>query len=316
MMSAVSRLEDCSGFWIPTPMAERLHARIEGWAQCGHSGGVIVGEARLGKTRAIQAVCKLLTNRCNQPIHTFFAHYGLRDVATTRAVFAKLCYALGFQVKRQTSDALFNDIVTYLGEASLANDTRQVALIVDEAQLLSIEQLNAFAEIQNELFEHHINAMTFFVANQDQFEPMGRALLQKRNVYLRERFFNNVELFFGIRSESELASCLSGYDGFVVQKRPPKTAVEYFCPTLHEQGWHLASLAPLYWHHYRERYGLPLSQTSLGMAQFVRTTNLLLMDYLPQCDDKDDVATQEACILKSLAGAGIEPSLVKLVGTP
>ena len=237
MVSAASTLEDASGFWIPTPMAEALKQRLEEWTQCGHTGGAIIGEARLGKTRAIKALGSQLTNRSGQPIHVFYTHYGQRDVETIRAVFAKVARALGFEVKRQTADSLLECIVTRLAEAALANDTRQVALIVDEAQLLTISQLNAFAEIYNDLVNLNINCVVFFIANQDQFERLGRALLHRENRYLRERFFSNLDYFYGIRSETELAKCLSGYDAFAVSELPKQTATEYFCPALFNQGW-------------------------------------------------------------------------------
>lgn len=313
-MTAASALEDASGFSIPTPMGKALQDRLESWVQCGHTGGLIVGEARLGKTRALEAIGDKLTNRSGQPIHAFYTHYGQRDVETVRAVFAKVARALGFAVRGQIADALLDLIVMRLAEASLSNDTRQVVLMVDEAQLLSLGQLGAFAEIYNELARLRVNCVVFFVANQDQFEPLGRALLLRENRYLLERFFNNLDYFFGIRSETELAECLKGYDQYVVSQSTQQTATEYFCPDLFRQGWRLANLAPVYWRRFRQDYGIPLELTSWGMAQFVRATNILVMDYLSFCGDSRDEAIQEACVIKSLMASGIKPSLVQLVG--
>lgn len=315
MVSPASQLEDYSGFWIPTPMAEALKQRLEEWTQCGHTGGLIVGRARQGKTRAARAIGPRFTNRSGEPIRVFYAAYGKRDVETIRAVHFKVARALGFDTRRKSADQLLENIVMRLGEAALANETRRVVLIVDEAQFLTISQLSAFAEIFNELDGERVNAAFFFIANQDQFEPLGRTLLLDEYEYLRERFFSNLEQFFGIRSESELAACLASYDTYCVCQESKQTATEYFCPTLYGQGWRLASLASEYWRLYRERYGIPLGMTSLGMAQFVRVTNLLVMDYLPLCTDKANSTFLEACVIKSLAGAGIEPNLVKLLQT-
>lgn len=295
-------------------MAQALHERLEQWIQCGHTGGLVLGEARVGKTRAIKSIGGKLTNRSEQPIHLFYTHYGLRDQQTVRAVFAKLAKALGFDVARQSSDTLFDWIVMRLSEAAMANDTRQVVLIVDEAQQLTMGQLNAYAEIYNDLFENGINFVVIFVANLDQFEAMRQGLLRRENRYLRERFFVNLEHFYGIRSERDLAACLKSYDQLRVDEPRPQSAVEYFCPALAEAGWHLESLAPIYWRQFRERYGIKLGMSSWGMAQFVRATNLLVMDYLPYCTDKDDWSLQEASVIKSLDGAGIEPSLVSIAG--
>lgn len=313
-MNGASALEDATEFWIPTPMTEALRERLEQWLHCGHTGGVIVGEARLGKTRAIGSIQKTLANRAGQPINAFYTHYGQRDTETIRAVYAKLARAMGFDVKRQTADVLLDMIVVRLAEAALSNDTRQVVLLVDEAQLLSPKQLNAFAEIYNELVSMRINCVIFFIANQDQFEFLGRALLKRENRYVRERFFHNLDYFHGIRTEAELGSCLDGYDHYGVGDSQGQVATEYFCPKLYSQGWRLSKIAELYWRHYRDYYGIPLEQTSFGMSQFVRATNLLLMDYLPLCDDAEDSTMLEACVVKSLAAAGITPSLTQLVG--
>jgi len=315
-MSVASMLEDASTFWIPTPMAQALANRVEAWVRCGHTGGLIIGEARLGKTKAVKALQHQLKNRSGQPIRVLYTHYGLRDVETIRAVFAKVARALDFEVKRKTADVLLENIVIRLADAAQANDTRQVVLIVDEAQLLTIAQLNAFAEIYNDLVNLHINCSVFFIANQDQFHTLGKALLRAENRYLRERFFNNFDYFYGIRSEEELKACLHEYDSLIVSEASSICATEYFCPTLYHQGWRLANIAPLYWRHYRERYGIPLGLNSWGMAQFTRATNLLFMDYLPGCNDKTDQVLMEACVIKSLEGAGIAPSLVSLVGAP
>tara|TARA_R110002072_G_C7976838_1_gene535582 strand:- start:4260 stop:5210 length:951 start_codon:yes stop_codon:yes gene_type:complete len=314
-MSNAMILEDASKFWIPTPMASRLRDRIEQCLQCGDTGCVIVGEARLGKTLAIRRIINELTNRSGEPIHAFYTHYGQRDTETVRAVFAKIARALGAEVDRQTADKLLDWITLHLADAALANSTRQVALIVDEAQLLTAKQLNAFAEIYNELVEMRVNCSIFFVANLDQFRQLARNLMKTENRYVRERFFYNVEYFFGIRSEKELATCLNQYDEYRIDEGPGRQVTEFFCTELYEQGWKLASIAPFYWRHYREHYASTLGQQSFGMAQFVRATNLLVMDYLPHCTDKDNTALIEACVVKSLAGAGIEPSLAKLIGT-
>ena len=313
-MSSAMILEDASKFWIPTPMASRLRDRIEQCLQCGDTGCVIVGEARLGKTSAIRRILSELSNRSGERIHVFYTHYGQRDTETVRAVFAKIARALGAEVGRQTADKLLDWITVHLADAAQANSTRQVALLIDEAQLLSAKQLNAFAEIYNELVVMRINCAIFFVANLDQFRPLARTLMKIENRYVRERFFYNLEYFYGIRSEGELAACLNQYDEYRLDDGSERRVTECFYPELYEQGWRLASIAPFYWRYYRENYGLPLGQDSFGMAHFVRATNLLVMDYLPYCTGKDDSALIEACVVKSLAGAGIEPSLVSLTG--
>lgn len=317
MREPASKLADASSFFIPTPMVDALHQCLEEWTQCGHNGGLVVGESRQGKTTAVLALSDRLTNRDNQIIPLFRMHFGRRDVDSVRAVFGKIARSLGYQVRRhQTSDELQEQISVRLAEAALVNDDRKVVLVVDEAQMLSLQQFDVFSEIYNQLFDFRINFVVFFVANQDLFQPLAQALLSDEYRYLRDRFFNNLTFYYGIRSEKELAQCLAGYDNYPVTEDERITATAYFCPSLYERGWRLAHLASAYWRHYRERYGVPLRQKAWGMNQFIRSTNLLLMDYLPLCCDPADTPMLEACIIKSLGAAGIEPALAQLFKEP
>lgn len=294
-------------------MVSALHRRIEEWTQCGHTGGLILGEARQGKTTAIRALSNGLVNRDNQTIPLFRLHFGRRDVISIRAVFSKIARSLGYLVRRhQTSDELQEQISMRLAEAALVNDDRKVVLIVDEAQMLAIQQFDAFSEIYNQLFDLRINFIVYFVANQDLFLPVAQALLGNEYKYLRERFFNNLTYYYGIREEAELRECLTGYDQYPVTDEGDMTATAFFCPSLYDQGWRMANLAPHYWKQYRNRYGIPLGQKAFSMNQFVRCTNLLLMDFLPMCDSPDNTPMIEACIIKSLEAGGIEPALAEL----
>lgn len=305
-------LENSSSFQITTPMVRELHDRITHWTWCGLNGGVIIGEARSGKTFAIRALADHITSRAGQKIPVVRCSYGELDRKTIREAFSKTAKALGCQFKeRATSDTLSEMIIKKLAEMAIINESRKVILIIDEAQFLRVEQLNAFAQIYNELFEAGVNCVIFFVANEDRFAPLAKELMKQENSYLRERFFVNVHNFYGIRNAAELKKCLGEFDKYIVDIQNGMSATQKFCPHLYEQGWRISSLSGQYWTHYCEQYKKPLKQKSLRMNQFIRATNILLMDYLPECKDSDDTVYMEAAIIKSLEAACITPDLVK-----
>jgi len=313
MASEILHLENASEFYIRSPMVRDLHDRISQWTWCGLTGGLIVGNSRCGKTTAIRILSDSIISRSGEDIRVFRVSYGKRDTATIRTVFDKIARSLGHEVKKSfTSDQLLEMICNQLSESALVNSARQVVMVIDEAQLLSINQLSAFAEIYNDLYDMHVNGVFFFVANKDQMAPLAAKILEKEYTYLRERFFAHLYEFKGISTSSELKKCLNEYDRYIMDGDSSMTATQYYCPKLYENGWRLAKLSKPYWYHYCETYRKPLGHDSWGMGRFIRATNLLLMDYLPRCNDPADEALLEACIVKSLAAAGIEPTLVSL----
>lgn len=295
-------------------MVKRLHQRVIQWTWCGYTGGVIAGPSRCGKSTALRALDNSITTRDGEAIPLFRVTYGERDTRTIRSVFNKVARTLGYKVKtNHRSDDLLEMICLALADASIANRTRQVILVVDEAQILTIQQLSCFAEIYNVLYELRTNIVIIFAANSDQFQPLAEQLLQKKNTYLRERFFSQVYEFHGIQTEQELADCLRGYASYLMDDVDRITAWELYCPHLIKLGWTLDKIAPLYWRLYDELYREPLGQTSWPMSQYVRATNILLMDYLSGMKDPEDTDYLEGCITNSLEAAGIRPSLAKIM---
>lgn len=309
----LTHLENAAEFFIPSPMVERLHERVIQWTWCGYTGGVIAGSSRCGKSTALRALDHAITTRDGDSIPLFRVTYGERDATTIRSVFNKVARSLGFKVKTShRSDDLVEMICLALADAAAINRTRQVILVVDEAQILTIQQLSGFAEIFNVLFELHTNIVIIFAVNSDQFQPLAEQLLQKKNTYLRERFFSQVYEFYGIQTESELASCLRAYANHVMDNDRRISAWQWYCPALDKLGWTLDQIAEPYWRLYDEHYREPLGQTSWPMAQFVRATNILLMDYLSNVTDMEDSDYVEGCIIHSLEAAGIRPSLANI----
>jgi len=192
---------------------------------------------------------------------------GDRDYKTIRSVFAKVGISLGFKIKKShNADDIAFKVKTFLAEASLINETHQVILIVDEAQLLSIEQLSVFAEIYNDLFDLRHNCTIFFVANENRFSPLAKELIKDENTYLRERFFNHVHHFYSLRNAKEVRACLDEYDQFVIRPSDQCKVLEYFCPTLYQSGWRLSKVAVIMWQIYYEQYMIPLKHNSWSMS--------------------------------------------------
>lgn len=312
----IKRLDNASDFFIMTPMIKTVHATLKQWTWCGLTGGVIVGDSRNGKSMAMKSMSDTITSRNGEKIPVFRISIGRRDVKTIRSVFFRIAHTLGHNVKtRNSADELALLINIHLSDAATINSTRQVIMIIDEAQLLTVEQLSVFAEIYNDLFEIHTNGIFYFIADENEFPPMAKELLENKNKYLRERFFNHVHRFYGLQNVNNVKACLKKYDQFCINEEQNITATEYYCPNLYQSGWRLTDIANPLWQLYYEHYMIPLNHTSWNMSQFVRTTNTLLMDYLPRYQNEITPEITEGIIIRCMEAANIRPSIKQFVAS-
>lgn len=309
MRTTSLHLYNTSEFYIKTPMSEALHNTIQEWLWCGFTGGLILGESRTGKSRAIRALDVSLPSRNDQPVPIHRVIFGDRDNKTIREAWVKIAKSTGMTSISRTSSAedLSSQVAFYLTEAALQNDTHQVILIIDEAQFLSINQLSVFAELHNLLDEARINIMMLFVANQDMFGKMAANLIEPENKYIRERFFNNLYLFYGIRKATELNECFMALDGD--SKCPLQVSITESCaPNAYQDGFRLSQTTELVWELYCEEYRSYSSSKSWGMEYFTRFVKIFLLDYLPVHDYRcaDNLTVM---ISNSLKASGIKSML-------
>lgn len=299
---------DTTSIFVPTPMVEELHNTIKRWTFCGFTGGIIIGDARLGKSWAVRALGNELFTPEGEPIRIFYTQFARRDTQTLRSVYIRISRAIG-QVeisKSATADVLQDSLFHVFAEAALSNSRRQVILIADETQELDLIQLNVFAELFNDQDFAHNRMAIYCVANAQRFRPMAKQLLQEENQYLRERFFHNIHRFYGIRNFHELRHCLAFFDRH--QTGETKNFVAYFCPEMTASGKTLEDLAGMIWEIYDERYAQPLGLKSWGMTYFQRAILILIMDYLSHYW-RDNADTLRSLIDKSIAASGIVPSI-------
>ena len=106
-----------SEFFINTPMMEELKQQLQSWLCNGISGGVVLGNNRIGKTSAMRHLSNQLVNRLSEKIPVHRMTISRRDVNTVASVFKNLCFSLNKTLKsRATSDDMANDLMHYFGE--------------------------------------------------------------------------------------------------------------------------------------------------------------------------------------------------------
>lgn len=302
--------KDVSAYAIQTPMIKELHAVLKQWILCDFSGGLISGYARIGKSWAVRQISDYILDHDGNHIPIYRVRYGLRDKKTIRGVYHRIAFSLGLALgKRPTADELLSQMLLFFADSSKSNRNRKVVLIVDEAQELNIDQLFVFVELCNELEELEVRMSVFFIANTDRFEPVAEELLQEVNRFIRERYFNYIHEFHGIRSVDDLRTCLTCYDESPMS--PPedeRTWLQYYCPKAFAAGFRLDYMADELWSIWNSEYANRFGYESWGMTYFNRTLSIILRDYFPEYWSRNKKTLREIMI-KSLKAAGNEPTL-------
>lgn len=307
--------------FLATPMVNALHETLFRWIFAGYTGGLITGDARLGKSQAMMVFEDNLNTlfRAHQTgqqapapetIRVFYVSFSPRDQNTIRSVFLNLAFSLGWSggPRGKTADDFNIFISEKLADAAQCNSQRRVVIIVDEAQELSLSQLSVFAELFNQqvLLRNHL--VVLFVANRERFLSLAKDLQAAENRYLRERFFHNVYLFFGIQTYDELVKCLDLFEHYPIEPDLKTSVLEYYCPNMVSTGGSLREIADILWQEYHEGYAEPLRLSSWGMTYFTRTITIMVRDYFPRYWSKNP-DEQIQIIRHSLEASGLRPTL-------
>jgi len=299
-----------SKFFVETPMIERLIEHIHSWLWNGVTGGLIVGDNRVGKTRAIKRLSNALVNRSMETIPTHHLSISRRDQNTVASLYRNLCLSLDIiPTLRTTADQMANDLLHYFGEAAIQNSTKQFVLFIDEFQRLHPRQLEAFAELYDKLAEIEVNLCVIFVGNRISSKQLLERVADPANELVRGRFFTRSYHYTGISNHSELKRVLQAFDKKSTADNLNVSITKYFVGDRCPCGWKLSSLSDEIWAIFSEEYKQSLSIQSWGMQYAISAIKALIVDYIPKygIEDQDDIREM---IRESIEVSGLVPDLV------
>ncbi len=299
-------------FFMKTPMLIKLHECIRQWVWCGAIGGFIIGESRAGKTFAIMALLEWILSRIGEKIPICLIIAEGRDNNTIADMMRIVVSSLELNCKTRAPAGEMSDaIIRHLRELAYMNSEHKVIMIVDNVEKFGMKQLSVFSDFYNRLFKDGINLIVIFVADRNKSKKLIDELLQDENKNIKERFFNQVHEFYGIRTQEELNQCLKLFDSYNrngERKKPSMT--EQYMPQAYKEGWRLSSLSDLVWEAFCTKYKARLKLDSLCMVYFARFADVMLKDYLPNYDYADQ-DVMEDIIKNSFKASDIIPTLTK-----
>ncbi len=274
-----------------TEQVSYLRKQIQMWIYTGVTGAIVVGNARTGKTTAMERIRKDLTNlRNNETIKSHVINIPVMDVGNVSNTLRALHRSIGENPKTSLRvEHIRTEVLEYFTDMALSHNTNLV-LFIDEFQRLKMKQIEVFADLQNEMALRGATLTALFFGNLKQSRTNIESSSLPEYDHLRGRFFNQVHNFSGLRSREEVKKCLKCYDSlrFPVDSGP--TYTEWFLPSDFQNGFRLENLASSIWKVFS---GMAMKSgfKSWPMFYFINTINPLLINYLPHagvgnyCDD-------------------------------
>lgn len=329
-------LFDSLELFIPTPMIQETREIIQNWIWADQTGGVVLGDNRVGKSWLIDFLLRSLEARAGPKIVCgSLSMFGL-DQDSVASLNKNFCFENKIKLKaRAHGFDLVNPVLSCIHDQVVEAGAKKYVLFVDEFQLLSKVQLQGLASIHNHFMKEGVRFIVILVGNyiegmdligsilpaktplpidekgKRKRKPKTKKRNRSRHNAISARFLKNICVHHGIRSQKELRVCLAYFDQARFPEKTGPTYTNFFLGHCAPDGWRLESLSSLFWHVYQEEFAKPLKISSFGMEYFIASVRTLLSVYLNQhwSEHPDSLADS---IRKSISGSCLVPSLVSV----
>lgn len=230
---------DTGSYLIATNEINRMFKRVVMWIQSRTPGAIIVGNPRLGKTRAIRYIISTLPSidivgydtaifniKCskfkNVNENDFFELF-LREVNHATPSVGKAV------AKRQR---LYN----FLIEKGFSSSKNRVILFLDDAQRLTELHYEWLMDIYNELDSAGV-LLTVFLVGQRELLSQRSAFVHTNKKQIIGRFMLHEYHFKGLVSQADIELCLKSFDEISVYPLGTEwTFTKYFFPNSMKMG--------------------------------------------------------------------------------
>ncbi|WP_156936108.1 ATP-binding protein [Anoxybacteroides tepidamans] len=237
---------DTGYYLISTNEITRMYKQVVTWIQSRTPGAMIVGNPRLGKTRAVKYLVSSLpfvdivgedtpiyTIKCNKfknPNEGDFFESVLKDVKHHTPSAGKAIS------KRRR---LYN----FLIEKGSASSRNRIIFFLDDAQRLHELHYEWLMDIYNELEDAGI-IMTFFLVGQRELFDQRTAFLLSNKKQIVGRFMVHEYQFKGLGNVEDIKTCLENYDNDAIYPlNSDWTFTRYYFPEQYAHGFRLANFA-------------------------------------------------------------------------
>lgn len=270
------------------------------------TGGYLVAPQRWGKTRAAKYLCATMKFILGEiPIVFVPLRGNIKRGASSFFSFllnqARYRYSAS---KGRTETDLRNLFTRCVVSRGKRTPHKLFVLVVDEAQLLTVEQWIFLFNISNEADSFGVSLVVIAVGQLPLLKHADHLLNEGREEIV-ERFLHRQLRFRGLLSADDLKFVFDGLDKLdeLSQKSPGKY-LSRFCPRAIEAGWALATEADRFWNAFEEVFQEhKLKATELPMTYVINAVNRLLLSLATI--DSDQMVVTDDLIKQSVSRSGI-----------
>lgn len=231
---------------VPTPSIDEMLQRVKKLVRLRTPGGIIYAHPRFGKTYSIRYIIQILKEDFPSAVIISFGCQKKKNHSED-AFFSTLLEATGHQgYLTGTITRKRARLTERLQELVDRSQYNWVVFFADEAQRLDTIEYEWLRDVHDELERRGIRMITLLVG-QPQLLHQKSAFRLSKQTQIVSRFMIDEMRFRGLRSPTDMATCLAGYDEACYPVNSQWTYTRFFLPAAYSAGFRLVSHAPFLW---------------------------------------------------------------------
>ncbi|WP_036217490.1 AAA family ATPase [Lysinibacillus sphaericus] len=203
---------DTGKYLIATNEIDKLCYIVGNWIDNRFPGAIIHGRPRLGKTRAIKYLIKVLPKELNQNIPMFHIKCKTYKNPSENSFFEDLLDGVGHaapELGRPSEKRVrLKHFFINMAEKSKQN---KIVIFIDDAQKLTAIQYDWLMDVYNELDEYGIVLTTILVGH-DELIDRRKRFIKNKDFQIVGRFMSDSYQFNGVKDVEDFKILLEQYD--------------------------------------------------------------------------------------------------------
>ncbi|PKU51483.1 ATP-binding protein [Lysinibacillus fusiformis] len=203
---------DTGKYLIATNEIDKLCYIVGNWIDNRFPGAIIHGRPRLGKTRAIKYLIKVLPKELNQNIPMFHIKCKTYKNPSENNFFEDLLDGVGHaapELGRPSEKRVrLKHFFINMAEKSKQN---KIVIFIDDAQKLTAIQYDWLMDVYNELDEYGIVLTTILVGH-DELIDRRKRFIKNKDFQIVGRFMSDSYQFNGVKDVEDFKILLEQYD--------------------------------------------------------------------------------------------------------